>query len=492
LRNTLVGLGPNHRLDRYDLLCAIGQGGMATVWAARRRDEQGAGELVAIKTILPEYAYDTRFRAMLLDEGRIASRIEHNNVARILDWGEEGHLLYLVMEWINGDSLSQLRRRLSETNVEMPLGIVLRILADLSGGLHAAHELCDASGNSLSVVHRDVSPENILVDVHGSAKLIDFGVAKARDRAAEATKTGILKGKLAYMAPEQALKGQADRRSDVWAVGAILFKFLSGKTPFQGENQAATLCLLVSGENPPPLPAEVHPAVAAVVERALRHDPAERYATAAELQTALVCAMVDAEVPTTVDDVAVFVSTHMADRIAARRDAIAQAIRAAEPAEKVGERVGTRTGTRTIAPPVKKLDLWQEDHSPTDVERDATTRVGRDVLNPRSPKLSRAFDVLVVIAALAGVLFLWRGRAQFSRRHFTSIPAVSLAPAPRASAVEVPPTASSPADGTPRADAPAIEIPRPDPDPAAAPPQKTKRNAKPGKPVLITRSRKKI
>jgi serine/threonine protein kinase len=408
LRHTRApALGPQYRLNRYELLCAVGQGGMADVWAARRHDDDGATKLVAIKTILPEYAHDSRFRAMFLDEGRISSRIEHPNVARILDLGEESNQLYLVMEWINGDSLSQLRRRLAENGREIPLGILLRVLADLAGGLHAAHELCDASGKSLSVVHRDVSPENILVDTEGVSKLIDFGVAKARDRAAEETKSGILKGKIAYMAPEQALKGQADRRADIWAVGSILYKFLSGKAPFQAENQAATLCLLVAGENPAPLPSRVHPAVAKVVHRALRHDPAERYATAAELQRALMNAMVEARVPTTADDVAAFVSDCMAERIAARRDAIAEAIRVADGHPPV------RTGMRPAAGTTRKLSLWPTEASPTETERDATTKVGRDVDVRKPSRLSRAFDVAIVAAALTGAFFLWRGQ----RRH---------------------------------------------------------------------------
>src|SRR5205807_3388240 len=140
----------------------------------------GFEKIVAVKTILPALARQPRFRSMFLDEARIASRIDHPNVARILDVGEEKDLLYLVMEWVDGDSLCSLRQRMAEAGRPVPAGIVLRVLADVCGGLHAVHELREPSGARLSVVHRDVSPDNILVDVHGTAKLIDFGVAKAQ------------------------------------------------------------------------------------------------------------------------------------------------------------------------------------------------------------------------------------------------------------------------------------------------------------------------
>jgi serine/threonine-protein kinase len=423
------GLVPGQRLKDYELLCIIGQGGMASVWAARRHTDAGPGELVAIKTILPAYAHDSRFRAMFLDEGRIASRIEHMNVARILDLGEEENLLYLVMEWIHGDSLSQLQRRLLQQGVEMPLGILLRIMADLCGGLHAAHELCDAAGNSMSVVHRDVSPENILLDSSGMAKLIDFGVAKARDRAAEETKTGILKGKLSYMAPEQALRGDADRRADVWAVGAILYKFLSGKAPFWGDTQVATLCMLVSGSNPPPLPAHVHPAVAAVVERALRHDAKQRFATAAELQKALIAAMVDAEVPTTTDDVGAFVCKHLSVRLTQKREAIAKAVHRLEhpSTEVTPSKGGAAVDFETLA---------------TDAKRQAITAVASDPMVRPFATLTRVVQALGIALVVLCSSVVWRshGRPLPSVAAFTSTAlaatAPSIAPTPPAPPAE--------------------------------------------------------
>ncbi|MGH7281164.1 MAG: serine/threonine protein kinase, partial [Polyangiaceae bacterium] len=237
-------LEPGSRLDRYELLCPIAHGGMALVWLARLVGKHGFEKLVAIKTILPEFAADTRFQQMFLDEARIASGIEHVNVAQILDLGEQHDILYIVMEWVDGDSLSKLHRAVERRGERIPLGILLRIVADACGGLHTAHDLTDKTGRALGVVHRDVSPQNILVSSKGNAKLIDFGIAKALVRLSGETNAGLLKGKIQYMAPEQAMGRPLDRRADVWAAGACLYYLLSGVPPFDGENQLATLHLL--------------------------------------------------------------------------------------------------------------------------------------------------------------------------------------------------------------------------------------------------------
>jgi serine/threonine protein kinase len=320
---------PGYWLDRYELLCPIASGGMAEAWVARLQGKFGFEKLVAIKTILPSFATDARFQRMFLDEARIASGIEHTNVAQTLDLGEERGVFYIVMEWVDGDALNKLYRALEVKGEKIPQGILLRIVADICGGLHAAHELRDPSGALLGVVHRDVSPQNILVSTRGEAKLIDFGVAKARDRVAGNTNAGILKGKIHYMAPEQALGSDVDRRADVWAIGALLYHLLTGRPPYEGANPLATLHLLAAGAPPPPLPNEVPEPVARVVRHALSHAVEERPATAAEMQAAIERAMVETNVATTVADVSRFVGVHLADRVTKRRQAIDLALRAA-------------------------------------------------------------------------------------------------------------------------------------------------------------------
>src|SRR5450432_667070 len=194
-------LAPGYKLDRYELLCPIAEGGMASVWVARQRGKHGFEKLVAIKTILPKFAADVRFQEMFLDEARIASRIEHANVAQIFDLGEENEILYLVMEYVEGDALSKLNRACQRSGIRIPTGVILRVLSDTCAGLHEAHEMRDGSGRPLEIVHRDVSPHNILVSTRGTAKLIDFGIATARSRAGAETSSGVLKGKIQYMAP---------------------------------------------------------------------------------------------------------------------------------------------------------------------------------------------------------------------------------------------------------------------------------------------------
>src|SRR5262245_58532007 len=202
MEDTEARIVPGYRLDRYELLAPIASGGMASVWLARLRGKRGFERLFAIKTIKTELTDDNRFQEMFLDEARIASGIQHPNVAQILDLGEQDDILYIVMEWVDGESLAKVRWLARKNGTPIPLGLSLRIIADACAGLHAAHELSDRQGNSLGVVHRDVSPQNILVTCTGSVKVIDFGVAKARDRRAGQTQTGVVKGKIRYMAPE--------------------------------------------------------------------------------------------------------------------------------------------------------------------------------------------------------------------------------------------------------------------------------------------------
>jgi serine/threonine-protein kinase len=328
-------LAPGFRLDRYELICPIAEGGMATVWIARQTGRHGFKKLVAVKTILPKHAADPRFQRMFQDEARIASRIEHLNVAQILDVGEQHDVTYLVMEYVDGDALSRLDRALQKTGARIPLGVILRVMADVCGGLHAAHELRDDAGQPLGVVHRDVSPQNVLVSTNGVAKLIDFGIAKARDRLANDTRADQLKGKIAYMAPEQAFGEAIDRRADIWAVGAVIYDLLAGKPPLDGANDVQRLFTLASGRPFEPLPSTVPAPVASIVSRALSRRAVERFVTAAEMQQALERAMVEVGASTTATAVAEFLQQHAGDRAQKRKESVALGLKAAEEREKI-------------------------------------------------------------------------------------------------------------------------------------------------------------
>jgi serine/threonine-protein kinase len=378
------------KLDRYELLCPIAEGGMASVWVARQQGKHGFEKLVAVKTILPKFAADLRFQEMFLDEARIASRIEHLNVAQIFDLGEEHEILYLVMEYVDGDALSKLNRVCEKKGVKIPPGVVLRVLSDACSGLHDAHELKDLSGKPLEIVHRDVSPHNILVSTKGIAKLIDFGIAKARSRASADTNSGVLKGKVRYMAPEQATGGAVDRRADLWAVGATLYHLIAGKPPYEGDNQLATLHLLGSGNPPAPLPPSVHPAIAAIVEKALTYDPEGRYATALEMSEALEAAMSAADAITSTADVAEFWAEHMAIRAERRRQAIENALVAAAEAKQSGPAVDPPPYPANGAgsdPPTRKLPSVQWSTS-SSVAESATSSIATEAIGPPAASAS--------------------------------------------------------------------------------------------------------
>ena len=206
----LATLSGGQTLGRYELLTPVGRGGMALVWAARLSGAHGFSKLVAIKTILPHLASDPRFEQLFLREARIASRIHHPNVCQILDLGEQSSVLYLVMEWVDGASLMTFVEAGAQ---KLPLEVAVHVVAEAGRGLEAAHEL--------GVVHRDVSPHNILVTAEAAVKIVDFGVAKATLDHDQTTQSGFLKGKVAYVAPEQVNEAAADVRSDVFALSLI-------------------------------------------------------------------------------------------------------------------------------------------------------------------------------------------------------------------------------------------------------------------------------
>jgi len=304
-------LRAGYRLDRYELLCPIASGGMATVWLARLRGKRGFEKLFAVKTIRTELVDDARFQEMFLDEARIASGIQHPNVAQILDLGEQDDVLFIVMEWVDGDSLAKIRKLLAKRDSKLPLGIVLRVIADACSGLHAAHELRDDRGEPLEIVHRDVSPHNILLSSSGAVKVIDFGIAKAQNRLQGETRTGIVKGKVQYMAPEQVRKGgSVDRRADVWSLGMCLHELVMGKLPYGDEDEVGVIRMLMADDAPAISP-DVPPAIARLLERSMVADRDERFPTAAGMQRAVEAAMKELGESATAEDAAAFLRSEL-------------------------------------------------------------------------------------------------------------------------------------------------------------------------------------
>jgi serine/threonine-protein kinase len=330
-------LAPGQWLDRYELLAQIAEGGFGAVWLARLQGTRGFEKLVAIK--VPRQTADVSVQEMLLDEARIASAIDHENVVRIVELGEQRETLYIVMEWIDGEPLSSLLRTLDRKRSAFPLAIALRIVAETCAGAHAAHELRGPDGTELGVVHRDISPQNVIVTCTGRVKLIDFGIVKAKDRAIGETTDGTLKGKIKYMAPEQAFGRTIDRRTDVFALGAVLFRLLAGRAPYEADNEVATLHALNTGAATP-LPDDVPPLVRDVILRALERSPDARFATALEMQQALEAATASLGLQTDPSSVTAFLDEHLQEHIATRHSAVEAALKAAAERSAIQKLVG--------------------------------------------------------------------------------------------------------------------------------------------------------
>ncbi len=276
-------------LGRYQLLVPIASGGMAEVWAARLHGTRGFTKLVAIKTIRRGVMDDTRLEQMLLAEAHLASRIQHPNVVSTIELGEQDETLFLVMEWADAEPLSTLIKETDQSG-GIPIDVGVNIIAQACKGVHSAHELTDDDGNLLGVVHRDISPQNVLVTYAGVVKLVDFGIAKATQGASSMTEDGEVKGKLAYMSPEQVRGEEVDRRTDIFALGTLLFFVTTGQHPFKGAHPGETLAKLFA--NTPILPpsrlVDDYPkALEQVVLKALSKDREQRYATAHEMLLAL-------------------------------------------------------------------------------------------------------------------------------------------------------------------------------------------------------------
>jgi len=273
-------------IGRYVLFAELASGGMATVHLGRLRGQAGFSRTVAIKRSHPGFAKDPEFVSMFLDEARIAARIQHPNVVPVLDVEARDGELFLVMDYVHGESLARLWR-LCEGR---PIGpaIAGRIAADMLNGLHAAHNARSERGSLLEVVHRDVSPQNVLVGVDGVARVTDFGIAKAVNRI-QTTHEGQLKGKLSYMAPEQLEEKHVDARTDVYATSVVLWELLTARRLHTSADAGATITRILTGKLPPPsrVARDIPPELDALVMRGLARDPSERFGSAQEMAVAL-------------------------------------------------------------------------------------------------------------------------------------------------------------------------------------------------------------
>jgi serine/threonine-protein kinase len=304
---------------------------MGTVYLGRVV-EGATARLVAIKVLHPHLATNEEMIAMFLDEARVATHLHHPNLVRVLDLERAGNDLALVMEYVEGGALGALQSAVWKAGEAIPLALISRVVQDALAGLHAMHEATDGTGRSLGLVHRDISPQNLIVGTDGITKITDFGIALAAGRLASTRPDGTVKGKLQYLAPEQVGRKDIDRRADVFAAGIVLWECLSGQRLFTGATEAETLTRVVSEPIPPPsqLRPEIPSAVDEVCLQALERDPARRFPTASHFEGALRDAFDATWSPA---EVGAFVVEWVGDSVRQQREAVSAA-RSMTPARR--------------------------------------------------------------------------------------------------------------------------------------------------------------
>jgi serine/threonine-protein kinase len=339
---------PVRWVGKYRILSELGRGGMANVYLAVARGPGGVAKLVVLKALLPELASEPGALAMFLDEARLAAQLNHANVVQTYEVGTEGERQVIVMEYLEGQSLAQIIKRAELSNRPMPPGMLVRIVMNALEGLHYAHELSSYDGSPLSLVHRDVSPQNIFVTYDGQVKVLDFGIAKAASSSTH-TATGIVKGKIAYMAPEQMVGDNVDRRADVFSVGCMLWALATGKKLWKDTPDVHIMRRVINGEIPNPQ--SVNPScddeLDGIVMKALAGERNERYQTALELQEDLERYLERRSLAVKQKEIGNFVSTLFADTRAELKALIERQITLAASDEFLGTADFSRSEMRT-------------------------------------------------------------------------------------------------------------------------------------------------
>jgi serine/threonine-protein kinase len=417
---------------------------MATVYLARLAGEAGFNRLYAVKVMHAHLSEEPAFVSMLLDEARLAARLHHPNVVPVVDLGTQGPCHYIVLEYVEGCALSALYRG----TAGRPPRLVVPVILDALAGLHAAHVLLDEDGNALNLVHRDVSPQNVLIGADGAGRITDFGVARAESRL-QNTRPGELKGKLAYLAPEQVMGGAVDARSDVFAAGVMLWSSLTGRKLFTGDSDAATLHNVLHTEVPPPSLIGFQPPAAldAVCLKALERDPNKRFASAEDMEEALRNAAQAAGLVGTKKEVAEWVTTSFANELAERREAVRASLQRSRGAAthveiKLLPTVGEATPSSIVSPNIVAAGAPSESRGPNDSTSPSFIPGTTPTAAAPAPKRSPVPMVIgLLFAAMVAVA------ASFAMR---SPPAPTVAPtAVATSAPAVVPTPSSTATAAP-------------------------------------------
>ena len=279
---------PRKTLGRYELIRHLASGGMAEVLLARATGIEGFERHVVLKRIREAQARDVRFVEMFLDEARLAASLHHTNIAQVHDIGQDAGEYFFAMEYVHGEDLRKLLMHLAERGTMLPVEHIVTIVLSAAAALQYAHEHRSPDRKPLGIVHRDVSPANILVGYDGNVKVVDFGIAKASQRTTE-TQSGVMKGKVAYMSPEQCFGEPVDRRSDIFCLGIVLYELATVRRLFKAENDFLTMSAITLGAIPQPssLRADLSPDLEAIILKALEGKPADRYQTADQMRVAL-------------------------------------------------------------------------------------------------------------------------------------------------------------------------------------------------------------
>lgn len=400
-------LHTGQKLGRYELLAPVARGGTGQVWVARLRGARGFHKLVAIKTLLPAPGDAQLMEQKLLEEVHAAALIQHSNVAQTLELGEHQGTLYLVMEWVDGEPLSNVIES-AELGGGVPLLVAVNLIGQTLRGLQAAHEQVDESGARLGVVHRDVSPFNILVSYSGIAKLVDFGIARAKSEDRTLGGDNRIDGKLGYAAPEQVTGGVVDQRTDLFAVGVILYLLTTGRHPFQGKDSAATLRNIIGDEpavRPSAIKTNYSRTLEAVVMKALEKDRDRRWPSAEEMRLALQRGVPQAFELGFEAQLRTFMGDTVGERGLRKREAIrrAEVVVDAAPTDGTEATNGSVTSLRAIS-----INTEARESTPAPkVGRMASLRplLARSVPPPhlRRPLLAAAF---AAVALMGGILWL--------------------------------------------------------------------------------------
>ncbi|MCB9597881.1 MAG: serine/threonine protein kinase [Sandaracinaceae bacterium] len=415
------------RIGRYHIVGYLAAGGMAEILLGKLLGPGGFEQAVVIKRALPHLARQSEFRDMFLDEARVVARIQHPNVVSVTELGEDDEHLFMVMEYLAGESVVGLVKRLGTRGEELPLDVALYIVTQVLAGLHAAHELTDEDGAPLQLVHRDVSPQNLLVTYDGRVKLLDFGIAKFHDRSVE-TSTGHLKGKFAYMSPEQCTDDVIDRRSDVFSTGIVLWELLARERLFKRANEL--LCWKAIVEDPTPrladhVPDDLRPlpeGLDDIVMRALAKSPDGRPATAADLRRDLLGVLREIDPSEKAKDrLVALMEACFEDRIAEKRELLRR----------------VRSGDTVTSIPSAEVDV-DEAIEPTVAapQVPAATRAPTGV-----PRWGIAAGVGLAVVALVGLVLVLAAEPPAGGATPTAAPPVTVLPTapPARPALQLPP-----------------------------------------------------